>query len=388
MKTVFTSQAEVAHLWANELQREARYSGGNFYFYGNTIYSYGHHYPCGKIVRNKQGEKAYILNDQTRSNTTAKHMAYTYGAIPNTGKVFKVNGCVSPELYTNNKGHKWYRYYDNAVAFVAYHLNCIFEYFQKQHKARSRDYSGAAMYHIQEISGFIKFFDLDEAQIWLGNSYNKVRRPAIVDYFKSPKSTRKLKTIWDCDNERFSFLMEIFRMLDEKGWLTNAGYIPNMGDELRQMMVAFFESDTCKDIEARIKKLKEAERRAAAAERRKNIKLAEAALKRWRDGKIDYFDTYLYYEWEQEKKWNAALRIHNGHIETSKGINLSFEEGKRLWALIKAFESSKPFQHDLAMDLNGSKWKFNSYENHVLTAGCHMIPFSECQSIANQMGWN
>ena len=34
MRTCFSSPSEVAHLWAHQLQDEARYSGGNFYFHG------------------------------------------------------------------------------------------------------------------------------------------------------------------------------------------------------------------------------------------------------------------------------------------------------------------------------------------------------------------
>lgn len=46
----------VAHLWANEKQESAH--GSNFYFEGESIYSYGRHFEVGRIVRNKRGEKA------------------------------------------------------------------------------------------------------------------------------------------------------------------------------------------------------------------------------------------------------------------------------------------------------------------------------------------
>lgn len=51
----------VAHLWANEKQESA--NGSNFYFEGESIYSYGRHFEVGRIVRNKRGEKAYLIND-------------------------------------------------------------------------------------------------------------------------------------------------------------------------------------------------------------------------------------------------------------------------------------------------------------------------------------
>lgn len=38
----------VAHLWANEKQESA--NGSNFYFEGESIYSYGRHFEVGRIV--------------------------------------------------------------------------------------------------------------------------------------------------------------------------------------------------------------------------------------------------------------------------------------------------------------------------------------------------
>lgn len=48
----------VAHLWAHEQEESA--SGSNFFFEGTSIYSYGHHFEVGRIVKNKQGKIEYI----------------------------------------------------------------------------------------------------------------------------------------------------------------------------------------------------------------------------------------------------------------------------------------------------------------------------------------
>ena len=58
----------VAHLWANEKKESAR--GSNFFFEGRSIYSYGYHFEVGRIVRNKCGKKAYLLNDKYYSSST------------------------------------------------------------------------------------------------------------------------------------------------------------------------------------------------------------------------------------------------------------------------------------------------------------------------------
>jgi hypothetical protein len=49
----------IAHLWANEKKESV--NGRNFFFEGESIYSYGYHFEAGRIVRNKRGEKAYLI---------------------------------------------------------------------------------------------------------------------------------------------------------------------------------------------------------------------------------------------------------------------------------------------------------------------------------------
>ena len=73
MKIVFTDLRAIAHLWANQLQTEAKNAGRNFYFSGPTIYSYGSHFPIATILE-KDGEKFCIMTTRSYSNTTSKHI--------------------------------------------------------------------------------------------------------------------------------------------------------------------------------------------------------------------------------------------------------------------------------------------------------------------------
>lgn len=70
----------VAHLWANEKKESGK--GSNLFFEGRSIYSYGYHFEVGRIVRNKCGEKAYLLNDKYYSSSTCKHQHCVRSAIP------------------------------------------------------------------------------------------------------------------------------------------------------------------------------------------------------------------------------------------------------------------------------------------------------------------
>jgi len=69
----------VAHLWANKSQDSARESGGRFYFVGDTIYSYGSHFPIARHVAHK-GKAAVLFTTRNYSATTAGHKCMVEGA--------------------------------------------------------------------------------------------------------------------------------------------------------------------------------------------------------------------------------------------------------------------------------------------------------------------
>jgi len=62
----------VAHLWANKSQESAKTSDGKFYFHGDTIYSYGSHFPIAKHITRK-GKSAVLLTTREHSATTRGH---------------------------------------------------------------------------------------------------------------------------------------------------------------------------------------------------------------------------------------------------------------------------------------------------------------------------
>ena len=69
----------VAHLWAHKSQDFARNPGHNFYFHGDTIYSYGSHFPVARHVENKRG-RAVLFTTRSYSSTTAGHKCMVEGA--------------------------------------------------------------------------------------------------------------------------------------------------------------------------------------------------------------------------------------------------------------------------------------------------------------------
>lgn len=86
MKTVVNSDM-VAHLWANQSQPEARNSNKSFYFYEQTIYSYGHHFPIAQFHDTPSGERVILFTNQSYSMTTHQHVSCVRRAIAGQAQV-------------------------------------------------------------------------------------------------------------------------------------------------------------------------------------------------------------------------------------------------------------------------------------------------------------
>ena len=86
---------------------------------------------------------------------------------------------------------------------------------------------------------------------------------------------------------------------------------------------------------------------------------------------------------------NALLRYNpiRKIVETSKGIKMNVDECKRLWKIFQCWHNHTELcQKGLGiMSLSGFEYHVHSFENDVLTAGCHKIAFSEMQYIANEL---
>ena len=104
-------------------------NGSNFFFEGESIYSYGYHFEAGRIVRNKRGEKAYLINSIHYSSTTSKHQYFVRNAIPTDSKVFSVGYKIfhdgdqfKHDLVLDVNGHRWaFNRYENDILTAGCH---------------------------------------------------------------------------------------------------------------------------------------------------------------------------------------------------------------------------------------------------------------------------
>ena len=82
MKHVFRKN-EVFHIWASQSQQDGRSSGGGkVFFVGDTIYSYGHHFPMGRIIMVRE-ERVALITTRTYSSTASVHVRATWRAVHN-----------------------------------------------------------------------------------------------------------------------------------------------------------------------------------------------------------------------------------------------------------------------------------------------------------------
>lgn len=69
----------VAHNWAHQTGRKRR--GFNMFYEGDTIYSYGYHFPLAKFFTAPNGERVVLVNDASYSVSTSKHQTIVRRAL-------------------------------------------------------------------------------------------------------------------------------------------------------------------------------------------------------------------------------------------------------------------------------------------------------------------
>lgn len=356
----------VAHLWAHEKQEKA--SGSNFFFEGESIYSFGYHFEVGRIVRNKRGEKAYLLNKSKYQincvgSYTERHKYIASGAIPSGALAFYM--------------HELPKRSDNAgkMSFVVQCLESIRDNVYRYKKCRiDLHYSSIIWFHFRSLMNYIKFYDMGTPKQLLNKS---------VDQWLGMHHDLS----WKSDKEKQEYVRElkrIFQVMIKYQGLESFGTVINIVDDIcgEGTYGAYLSR-----VEAHNKRQAERESERLEAyrlEQELRSKSLEERVVLWKNGKIHSLDV----PWNTpDDKPNVYLRIKKDMVETSKGITLGKEEAWRLWGLVKMFHEGRPFHHDLALDASGYKWELNKYENEMLTAGCHRISYTEMESIAVQLGF-
>jgi hypothetical protein len=81
------NNSTLSHNWANKIKPSGK--GSSMFYEGDTIYSYGYHFPIAKFITIEQNTFV-AYNYSNYSSTTNKHQAHVRNAIPSNFEVIKV----------------------------------------------------------------------------------------------------------------------------------------------------------------------------------------------------------------------------------------------------------------------------------------------------------
>ena len=95
------SSGQVPHLWFHKVQNSAKNGNGSLYFEGDTIFSYGSHFPIAHHVQSGK-RSAVLFTTKDYSVTTSGHKSAVRSAIPDGTAVFHVPHVFTDDRYASN----------------------------------------------------------------------------------------------------------------------------------------------------------------------------------------------------------------------------------------------------------------------------------------------
>lgn len=281
MKHVFSTSAEVAHLWAHQTQdnarcRNASFDGFKYYSYSTVI---------AEIRRNDRGEELVLLCVSNYSSTTTTHKYEVRRAVSHMNLI-EVNHVRAILSDHDNNYRDFLARYQSLMDLAS--------------RARQRKdmYLRDAASIVADMDSYAKFFSLEWAL------------PTSLE------NATELKANYAAEQDRL-------------------------------------------DRERRAKR---------EADQAENLALWLAG------GDNRNFDA-------------LKLRIKNDEIQTSHGANIPLDHALKIWLVIhRAHILGRPFVPSPERAIHLGHYRFNSFENDVLTVGCHRIPYTEIERMAQQLG--
>lgn len=148
-------------------------------------------------------------------------------------------------------------------------------------------------------------------------------------------------------------------------------------DNLERYALLFNLAYELPNVDALTESAIKADKEAKAQEKiykAKRIQQQAEALQNWRLG----LDVRNHFE-------VTALRIKDDVIETSRGAKIPLEHAVKFWGLINSWHQKGITYVKDHHSIHLGNYCVNRFENDILTVGCHQIPYSEIQNIANQL---
>jgi hypothetical protein len=312
--------SEIPHLWFHQTQSDAR-SQGNVFFDGDTIYSYGTHFPIARHVTNKSGQRAVLFTIAHYSVTTTGHCSAVRSAIPSGTVVFDVPS-MGTHYASGTPNHN-----DNLRYFVTQ----INEHVTKASRARS---TWAITSHLSRASGLVES----------ARAYGKFFRVRVP----------KLPVVPEADSEKLAAIGK--REREESA---------RKAKEQRE------ENDRRKQRLEQERKEWEEKLPTLCAE--------------WRDGANVHIPrpNYTWYDYDKVPSIPTMLRISGNEVETSLGARVPITHAKRGLAFVRRVVSSGQEYVRNGHTLHLGHYAIDKIETDgTLHAGCHVIKFAEIENLA------
>jgi hypothetical protein len=331
---------EIPHLWAHKAVKEATNQQRNLYFDGDTIFSYGSHFPIARHVVSPKGKhkgkRAVIMTDRTHSVTTAKHLhavKMAYGRWNRQSDKWELIPGIDFEFHIEPSSLGTWGKFDTTRTLDAYGkkieraLESIGQPKIRQHTRADR--WGEAERLIAEANLFAEFFG--ERRKW-----------------KMPASVAVL------------------------------------AEELKQAK-AKQEAKERKQREIQFKKDQQVQE-----ERQQRIK---ETLPRWIAGEtVDRAD-YELITWHLSEAYLRVSPKDADMVETSKGVEIPLTHAYRVMRLIRyLLDNRQPDENGMVFKRNGKSIRIGYYQvdsvlaDGTIHAGCHTVTGEEFRRFADVLG--
>jgi len=112
----------------------------------------------------------------------------------------------------------------------------------------------------------------------------------------------------------------------------------------------------------------------------------------WRKHLMEINDAESYNDSRDDSEFffggNVLLRLNlnKDKVETSKYIRIPVEICKKMWKIVAKWHENPSCFKSVEIDTKGSgKYTISSYEDDILTAGCHKIAYCEMERVMNEI---
>lgn len=290
---------------------------------------------------------------------------------------------------TSPKEESWGGGYENVV-----HNNCINKDTGKVYECSGDYISGFWWLKTSMSFDYDKFRKSEDKEQWIADFYAKCKEVAdnrkAIGILKRINAHTKEKTrSWEDD----VYINDDY--LREN--TTDAEF--NLCSEFIRKQDKHYADEEAQRRAREIERLRKEEEERKEREYMENVKQeqidacvargAEGARDLWRHHLTDLYTAEDFCKLENFfYNGNVLLRLNlnKDKVETSKSIRIPVEVCKKMWKIVSKWHENPSCFKEMQIDTKGSgKYTISSYENDILTAGCHKIAYNEMERMYNEI---